>query len=592
MPFGNTQLSIKDTTSAFMSQTRLSIPALTVCTGRIRTFIEQPELCTMAPSCTVYVYDNDLEDCLLFCDRALRGGAGVKVQLEKFIARQPIQFNWGFDLSPLHSDYPLIHKSDKETIELYTPVYRFQYEAPTIISVADSMEEGDYLGRLSIRNSWLKFIELALQGKEIIVDLSALRPAGKENEVGLVATGPLGYGDGDGSFLSIYQRIATHLRVGDMISLMHLLGQLNRVLRRGGTYKNGIICTGLDYRHADIEKYLNSDLSDLPGGQKKAVRVDEGILADKPLCNLIVERINRRGFFLEKIQSSALYSNVCEEILIKHRGVCLLSHANAAACNSPIELIDALVETTKFVIALHLSWREQVGDKANVYLPIEDDKQIGVGWCGWANFLRRMSVSYRQHVEALEACLESKPYHDNAVASEIAHCLVHAYHKATVEADSLMVGAGKEILERIWTMAPCQRNWVDYQDPDGFVLCRSIDPPFSQVEKRDSHTDINSVGRYNHGPVETMLEVGHDLHQRHWEAWQRMMSLTCRSHTMSFDLWKKVDLDWFEDFVQRSPLQTTYYQFADDLDQQYLNKGQIWEAVEACDLDECISCAE
>lgn len=951
-----------------------TIPPLTVCTGRIRTFIEEPQKQTMAPSCTLYVYDNDLEDCLLFVDRALRGGAGVKVQLEKFIARQSLDFDWGFYLHHEHPDYHLVNQN--------LCYFSNRLFDPAWITVTDSMEEGNDFGDLSIRDSWSKFIDLASSGRDIVVDLSALRPAGTKNEAGLVATGPLGYGDGDGSFLSVYSLLANHLRQGDIISLMQLLGQLNRVLRRGGTYKNGITTNALHYNHPDIKTYLKAPLHDLPGGQKKGVRIDNDVLKDEELCNDIVEELNKGGLFLEKIVDPDLFSNVCvtsdtwvqtsdgarmvnhlvnkpfiaivngkeyastengfwsngnksvlklstkegyeiclthnhrvlrayrntyqskykhewvevselkigdkvqlnnhrviprwegkgtfeqgwvigsligdgtyhpngsaclqffgntkeemlslaverlsqatehvkyfasnhwsagysrkgytspvinriqsrslailaeeygvkhhqkvpdeiiesttssefyrgflqgffdadgcvclknypatqvkfvrldqsnlttvkliqrmllrlgifsriycdkrtsqtfpggkvsqvkpsyqlyvrgdnipqyaalvgfsdkekketlsqilssyygrqhteqflatvksiedqgerevfdctiqdahcfdangfvvhncEEVLVKHKGVCLLSHGNAAICNSPEQLIDALVSTTLFVTDLHLTWRKRAGDKAQIYLPLEQDRQIGVGWCGWANFLRRMGVTYRQHIEALEANLAGRPYHDSVVASTIAECLVTAYYKATKMCDQRMICAGYETLERIFLMAPCQRNWVDYQDPDGFALCRSIDPPFNRFEFRDSHTDSSSTGRYDHGLVETMLDVGHDLHQRHWEAWQRMMNLTGRSHTMSFDLWKKVDIDWFRDFVLRSPLQTTYYQFADKLDQQYLNKGMVWEAVDACDLAEsercgsasrstfqddegCVSCAE
>lgn len=567
--------------------TNIQIPALTVCTGRIRTFVEQPEKGTMAPSCTLYVYDNDLEECLLFVDRALRGGAGVKVQLEKFVPRKPVEVNWAFSLSPKHPDFLLVAKDKKVNDRFFTKV-----DNPAWIEVADSMEESDRK-YISIRDSWIRFIKGAMRGESMVVDLSALRPAGTQNSLGLTATGPLGYGDGDGSFLSVYEAIANHLEKGDLISLMQLLGQLNRVLRRGGAYKNGIVTNAIHYKHPDIRTYLEFPLSKLPGGHKKGVRVDEGILEDRELCELVVRQLNYGGLFSEKILGDDLYSNVCEEILMKHRGVCLLSHANAAACSSPEKLIDALVETVVFLTDLHLTWREKVGTKADMYLPLEQDRQIGVGWCGLANFLRRMGVTYQQHVEALEASLNGEPYHQSGLASDIAECLIAGYFKATKKCDDKMVGVGHEPLERIWTMAPCQRNFTDYKDPDGYILCRSIDPPFNQVERRDSHTDVASARHYNHGSVEIALEVGHDLHQRHWEAWQQMMNLTGRAHTMSFDLWKRVDMDWFRDFVTRSPLKTTYYQFADRLDQQYLNKGQIWEAVEACDLDEgCVNCAE
>ena len=80
----------------------------------------------------------------------------------------------------------------------------------TIFSVADSCE-----GPEGIEASW-RFASHALRnGAGVAIHLSELRPKGTENGKGLVASGPVSFGQ--------------------------IYSTLNSVLRRGGVYKNGAV---------------------------------------------------------------------------------------------------------------------------------------------------------------------------------------------------------------------------------------------------------------------------------------------------------------------------------------------------------------
>lgn len=587
----------------------IEIPDYVALTGRVRTFIENPEKGTFPASCTVYLYDNKLEEVLTFVSRALRGGAGVKVQLENFVPRKQVKTAWFFTINSEHPDYEklsslpgFIQQHFIDSSEVMKPPFRY-------IIVNDSMEEswrsdGAELGP-SIEKSWALFIDAYLSGYVPVIDLSELRPAGTTNELGLVATGPLGNGDVTdfeaGSFVSIYARIAEHLSVGNIISFMQLLGQLNRTLRRGGRLKNGIVCTAINEDHPNVKQYLRFPLSKLVGSQKKGIRLSPKILANKELSDLVVDKVNEESLFLEKIDFDQpdLYANVCEEIWLKHRASCLLAHVNAGMLAAPAMIPMALAYTTEILAKLHTKWRKVVGSRSELYLPLEEDKQIGVGWIGWANFLAAQGVTYAEHTEALFCLLDFVQefgeesidlWESETKAEEIAFYLYKGYQLAATVA----VSYG---LERAFTMAPTQTVAYQHKDLAGHICSRAIDPPLNRRVRRDS--DRLGAKWYYHGPVETCADVGSLVHELHWDQWQRLMDTTGLAHSMSYDHWSKITYEWLENFILRRNLKTTYYNFADQLDQVFLNKGIAPTAVDEkpviCELTkagECSSCAE
>ena len=67
-----------------------------------------------------------------------------------------------------------------------------------------------------------------------------LRPSGKDNGKGLVASGPCSFG-------KIYSC-------------------LNEQLRRGGVYKNGAVVLHLDLNHPDILEFVNMERHEIPLG--------------------------------------------------------------------------------------------------------------------------------------------------------------------------------------------------------------------------------------------------------------------------------------------------------------------------------------
>jgi ribonucleotide reductase alpha subunit len=146
----------------------------------------------------------------------------------------------------------------------------------TVMSVEDGIEQSWVFTSHGLRNA-----------AGVTIDLSKLRPVNTANDKGLVSSGAA-------SFAKIYS-------------------QLNEILRRGGTFKNGACLLYLDADHPDCEAFLNLTPSDLPWA-KKALYVDNTI-HNNPLLELIAEKVDQGSVWLAKkqydVKGGRLYSNVC-----------------------------------------------------------------------------------------------------------------------------------------------------------------------------------------------------------------------------------------------------------------------------------------
>lgn len=572
-------------------------------TGRMETYLESPENGTMPHSCTIEVYRNNLPESLTFTSQALRGGSGVKLILDNFEPQPPIQTKWFFHLSPNHADYNKITDDQRKYL-----VEQGVSDA-VWIHVQDAMEinsESDrtYHRNVSIEESWDCFITCLKSGHTVIVDLSELRPAGTVNSRGLTATGPVGDFQqfGEGSFLDIYIAIAEHLQSGDIVSLIKLYGRLNETLRRGGLYKNGIVTSSIRTDHRCIHEYLDAPLSDIPGSHKKGVTLVPGLLEDIELADKVCEKHNYESVFLQKLQEGDLYPNVCVGIILRNHATCLIGRENLGMVRKLQDIVTGMEEVTLKVCEVHVSWREEVNarfpGKADIYAPLELDRQIAVDVIGLANLLASFDVPYGQFVLALEAFLdedESKALQVKPEARDIVFYLAQGYRKSVYVADKFMEERGLPKLERIHTIEPSQASAFRYQDTKGYTTCRNIDPPFDRRVRRTSETMGSQF--YYHGPVEVAKSVGAKLHLRHWEAWMRLMQVCGRPHAMSFDNWEYIDRQWLKRFMEESPLQTVYYNFRSQLDQWYITKSAPTAVEEGASCDpvkkgECLACAE
>ena len=414
----------------------------------------------------------------------------------------------------------LISRTGRVQSWIDDPESRLPVSCTTFV-VEDSME-----GPNGIEASW-RFASHALRyGAGCAIHLSKLRPAGHENDKGLVATGPVSFG-------KIYSA-------------------LNETLRRGGAYKNGAIVLHLDLSHEDAIDFILATRAQLPW-VKRCIDIDDDMwkFADQETKDALIYGIKSGDIWLNKIKhdpntGERIYGNVCLEVYLPSRGTCLLQHVNLGACTLD-NLQEAFVSGMSELCDLHS--RTGVGESGE-YLAPEVDRQVGLGVLGLANFLRRYNISYKDFGEALR--------------------LVNRGHSATNEAGMAAVALDRAIFEaaqvahnndmvRAFAIAPTASCSYRSRDLDGFTCTPEIAPPIARMVDRDSGEF--GVERVNYGDVEIASEVGWDAYKRVADEIMTMLDRTGLLHGYSFNSWSDV-VTYSEAFIEEwlgSPQTSLYY---------------------------------
>ena len=409
----------------------------------------------------------------------------------------------------------------------------------TIFKVADSCE-----GPEGIEASW-RFASHAA------IHLSELRPKGTENGKGLVASGPVSFGQ--------------------------IYSTLNSVLRRGGVYKNGAVVLHLDLCHADALEFIQTPRHELPWAKRCINITDEWWEA----CSFKEELLNgiKSGdIWLNKVKydkkGNRIRGNVCLEVYLPSRGTCLLQHVNLGACEFD-DIPRAFVEGMSELCALHAT--TGVGASGE-YLPPETDRQVGLGMLGLANLLRRVGVTYEQFGRALDQ------YNNGEILQTPAFELVSQFASGIDAAASI---ARSYTMDRAFAIAPTASCSYRSKDVDGFTCTPEIAPPISRVVDRDSGTF--GVQSYFYGDVEIASEVGWDAYKRVADGMMTMLDRTGLLHGYSFNSWSDVvtyDNAFIEEWL-KSPQTSLYYSLQVMSDTQ--DKSDAYAALDQQDVDDYLA---
>jgi hypothetical protein len=442
----------------------------------------------------------------------------------------------------------------------------------TVFSVKDSMEGDD-----GIEASW-RFVSHGLRyGAGVAVHLSELRGKGAENDKGLVASGPISFG-------KIYST-------------------LNEILRRGGLYKNGAVVLHIDYQHPDAIDFIKASRRELPW-VKRCLNVDENFLdnIDSSYLEAVLQAISAGDLWLNKIRYDAkgerIRANVCLEVYLPHRGTCLLQHVNLGACSIE-EVEGAFFQGMSELCSLH--GKTGVGDTGE-YLSPENDRQVGLGLLGLANFLSIHGISYADFGQALKALNNGEPQ-ERTVAYEAALAIQKGIASAAQVARNYS-------MERAFAIAPTASCSYRYTDSKGFTTAPEIAPPIAREVDRDSGTF--GVESFDYGPVETAAEVGWEAYKLVADELVRMYQASGLFHGYSFNSWSDVvtyDREFLQDWLD-CPQTSLYYslqvlpdtQRKDDayaaLDDDFKSMFGLSDAESeddaACDIEAsfCTSCSE
>ena len=422
----------------------------------------------------------------------------------------------------------------------------------TVFVVEDSME-----GPNGIEASW-KFVSHALRyGAGVAVHLSKLRPSGTKSIKGtdtLVASGPTSFG-------KIYST-------------------LNEILRRGGTYRNGACVLHLDITHSDINTFIETPRHDLPW-VKRCIDIEgqeDWSNTEPSTKEAILRGIARGDIWLNKIKhdknGNRIYGNVCLEVYLPSRGTCLLQHINLSAC-----LIGDIREAMRTGMSelCDLHGKTGVGSTGE-YLPPEEDRQVGLGFLGLANFLANNNITYAQFGEALEAINDGRSYEGYAgmAAREL--------YLGVIEAAAV---AKRNNMVRAFAIAPTASCSYRSRDLHGFTATPEIAPPIARTVDRDSGEF--GVERVEYGNVEIASEVGWDVYKKVADQIMIMLDRTGLLHGYSFNSWSDM-VTYDEAFIEewlKSPQTSLYYSLQVMGDTQ--DKSDAYAALDQSDVDQYLA---
>ena len=417
----------------------------------------------------------------------------------------------------------------------------------TVFVVDDSME-----GENGIEASW-RFVSHALRnGAGVAVHLSKLRPKGTETTKGndtLVASGPV-------SFAKIYST-------------------LNEILRRGGTYRNGACVITLDLGHPDILDFVHTPRAELPW-VKRCINLTpkDWAEATSEVKGAILKGISKGDIWLAKVKhdkhGNRIYSNVCLEVFIGSRSTCLLQHINLGACKIG-QLRTAFSEGMSSLCELH--GKTGVGASGE-YKPPEEDRQVGLGFLGLANFLRQNKITYAQFGDSLEKV--NKGEWVEGTSGIAARELYMGIQQAAAIAEYSK-------MDRAFAIAPTASCSYRSKDLEGFTSTPEIAPPIARSVDRDSGTF--GVTHYEYGDVEIASEVGWDTYKKVADQIMIMLNQTGLLHGYSFNSWSDM-VTYDEAFIEewlKSPQTSLYYSLQVMSDVQ--DKSDAYAALDQDDVD-------
>jgi Ribonucleotide reductase, barrel domain len=408
--------------------------------------------------------------------------------------------------------------------------------------------EGNYSRFETIAGS-REFVTRALKGNAgVAVDLSDLRPKGTIGSNGLVAQGVT-------NFLKAYS-------------------VCNEEVRRGNNFKNGAVLVWLDFDHPDLVDYLTFPKNEIPW-LKRAVYIDDSFWNPEyeEKRNLVYKYLADGDIFVAKKQwntkGERLYSNVCNEVLLKSRSTCTLGHVNLGQVETVADLRLAIPYCMEKLITE--VWNK-LDFNGEVYLKKEDDPQVGLGLLGLANMLAYFDVSYENFVIALEDKLDCNLV-DTALRT-MAEKLAIAFYNGYIEASNVAIAAG---LDRAFVIAPTATCAYNQTDIRGYVCSPEISPPVAhpvtkkvvrQAELGFSDTPMK-VYQYPLDVEIASYDVTVEVYDRLCIAFQRLMNVRGLAHSISYNWWvdKPVNEETFKAWYN-SHLKTIYYRWVTRSDAQ------------------------
>ncbi len=546
-------------------------------TGRVQDWIDDPDG-RLPVSCTVFVVqdsmegEDGIEDSWAFVSHALRNGAGVAIHLSKLrpkgtdngkglVSSGPVSF--GMIYSKLNE---VLRRGGK--FKNGAVVLHLDYDHPDAMEFISAPRK-DFQWAKRCVNVDDHFLE-----KSSPEFIAALTKAITQGDVWLMKMRT----DDEGA--RIYGNVCVagdtlvHTTEGPL-PIASLVGKQFTAIVDGqeyessprGAWSNGTkltyeLCTveGPSLRATPDHQILTSFAGGNGWTELKDLKIGDTILSGDGQDFFTVESIEiytEQEVFdcsipgVGAFSANGIYVSNCLEVLLPHRGTCLLQHVNLGALK-PEEFHEAFVNGMKELCELH----GKTGvEKGGHYLPPVIDRQVGLGILGLANCLAINGITYAELADALDAWFESDDAWERLSDTKAA-LFVEEFCYAL---DNAAQVADANNMARAFAIAPTASCAYRYLDAQGFTTAPELAPPIARLIDRDSSTF--GVESFDHGSVEIASEVGWEVYKRVANGIVRMYEATGLFHGYSYNWWSdmtKCDEAFLKDWLE-SPQTSLYY---------------------------------
>jgi ribonucleotide reductase alpha subunit len=322
------------------------------------------------------------------------------------------------------------------------------------------------------------------------------------------------------------------------------------------------------------------------------------LLRDKELVQLLSQAYDNFQCFLVKEPAGAgLFTNLCTEVEIPHRGTCVLGAINLSqfSLSSLVEKFSCVMKEAAKCMYKHMRQSNELIKSTPLFCNDPRNRQFGLGLFGMASFLGANGVSYRELADALlhiiyacggrfatieEIYQLAEDLQEQSLANQIVAALARGYLAAAQEVEGLV--------ERAFCFQPTVSTAHRSTDRFGFVSSPELQPVIGLKTEESVRTIIKSAVKGDklidyHPRTWTVYEVPYEDYRDLSAAMQLLIQSTGLAHRHSHCFYgEKFTEEDFVSWFTKEPflhIQSLYYRLKPANDAS-LRKDQLWQSTE------------
>lgn len=366
--------------------------------------------------------------------------------------------------------------------------------------------------------------------------------------------------------------------------------------------KNGAGIAYLDYSHPELDEFLALETK----AAYKAVYLPmhdtpeaEALLADEQMLTKLAKAYDYFKCFLVKrplsFDGEPLFTNLCTEIEIPHKGYCILGAINLSQFNeNNLHLLPAYFKQAVNKMYSYMQESERAAGLTELACDSPANRQFGLGVFGLSSLLGRLGITYREFAEELNSVFaiagEGADIHKLARASERVSLTEFAYYllQAYSEASKLMEGKVRAAFCIQPTVSTAQRSF----DREGYHSSPEIAPVQGLKHEHAVSTIIKSAIKGDkqidyHPATWTMDDVPYEDYALVSSLWQKILDSTGLAHRHSHCFYgEKFTVDDLKSFYvgELRHRKSLYYRLPYNVNPNSLDKSKLWQEVQEGEL--------